>query len=406
MNPDSNPHAMAPAEPAGGASAQHEKLEALARLGGGMAHDFNNILHVIKSATELLRRQLPNAGDDVARLLEMLTRNAERGTGLTRDILAFAARHTLQPAALNANRVIAEMQDRLRQALGRGPQIETALGGSLWQVHADPAELETAILNLAKNARDAMAGGGKVVIETANVVVDAAAAKHRGIAPGEYVAIAVRDGGSGMSTATRARAFDPYFTTKAPGPMTGLGLSRVYGFVKQMQGHIELDSAPGSGTTVTLYLPRFTEGAANALRTEPQAQTNVLSLTARPLRARGAGALAGLRVLVVEDESLIGMLAEDLLEQLGCRMAGLVSSLARALDMARTADIDLALLDVDIAGEPVYPVATALQARGVPFLFMSGYGGLEGPWQGRPIVQKPFDLVQLRSEIERALSGK
>lgn len=369
---------------------QQEKLEALARMGGGMAHDFNNILHVIKTATEMLRRKLPHADPEMRDLLDMLTRNAERGTGLTREMLAFAGRQTLQPAAVNANRLIADMQDRLRQALGRGPQIDTALSGSLWQAHADPAELETAILNLAKNAREAMPGGGKVTIETANVTLEQT----------DYVAIAVRDSGCGMDAATLARAFDPYFTTKEAGPMTGLGLSRVYGFVKRTGGRIRVDSAPGAGTTVTLCLPR--PGEAELQKARPE---NVVALGAKPSRARAAVALAGLRVLVVEDESLIGMLAEDLLEQLGCRMVGLVSSLGRALEMARSADIDFALLDVDIGGEPVYPVALALQARGVPFAFMSGYGGLEGPWQRRPLIQKPFDLLQLKSEIERAVSG-
>ena len=134
------------------------------------------------------------------------------------------------------------------------------------------------------------------------------------------------------------------------------------------------------------------------------AEANVVALGTKPARP-GARGLAGLRVMVVEDESLIGMLAEDLLEQLGCRMVGLVSTISRALEMASTAEIDFALLDVDIAGEPVYPVATALQARGVPFIFMSGYGGLEGAWRGSPIVQKPFDMAQLRSEIERALAA-
>ncbi len=404
MIADPNPKPAAPTALADTPHAHQEKLEALARFGGGMAHDFNNILHVIKSATELLLRQLPDAGEDISRLLDMLKRNAERGTGLTREILAFASRQTLQPAAVNANRVIADMQNRLRQSLGRGPQIETVLGGSLWPAYADAAELETAILNLARNARDAMAGAGKVVIETANVTVEAGAAPQ-GMPPGEYVAIAVRDSGAGMSAATLARAFDPYFTTKEAGPMTGLGLSRVYGFVRQSRGHISVESAPGTGTTVTLYLPRLVQNGSAEPRVE-SVQTNVVSLGVNTPQRRVPRSLAGLRVLVVEDESLIGMLAEDLLEQLGCRMMGLVSTLGRALEMAKSADIDFALLDVDIGGEPVYPVAAALQARGVPFVFMSGYGGLEGPWRDRPIVHKPFDLVQLKAEIERAVAER
>jgi nitrogen-specific signal transduction histidine kinase len=391
-----------PARPQAGddakAAVQQEKLEALARFGGAMAHDLNNIVHVINSVTEVLRRRLPDAGADTTELLDMVKRNAERAGGLAADLLAFSGRQILEPVALNANRLIADMQDRLRQALGRGPLIETLLGGGLWQVHADAGELETVIVNLAQNARDAMSGQGKVTIETSNVSFDGRLPPGAAIAAGDYVAIAVRDSGIGMTEETLARAFDPYFTTKEAGPMTGLGLSRVYGFVKQTQGHIKLQSAPGAGTTVTLYLPRLRQPEVNAV------PVNVVPLGARPVHGHAARTLAGLRVLVVEDESLIGMLAEDLLEQLGCRMIGLVSSLGKALEMAKSPDIDFALLDVDIGGEPVYPVALALQARNVPFAFMSGYGGLDGPWRGRPMIQKPFDLMQLRTEIERALS--
>ena len=369
-----------------------------------MAHDFNNILHVVKNAADMLRLKLPHADADTLRLLDMLSRNADRGRHLTRELLSFAGRQPLRPVALNANRLIADMQHRLREALGRGLQIETALGGSLWQVEADPAELESAILKLAENARDAMAGGGKLTIETANVVIDEAPATPGRIPAGEYVSIAVHDHGAGMSEETLAKAFEPYFTTKEPGPMTGLGLSRVYGSIKQAEGHVAVESRLGSGTTVRLYLPRLGAGAVAGGPREHRREPKVVPLGAKPPRPGAGKGLAGLRVLVVEDESLIGMLAEDLLEQLGCRMVGLVSSLGRALDMAKSAELDFGLLDVDIGGEPVYPVALALQARGVPFVFMSGYGGLDGPWRGRPIVQKPFDLDQLRKEIEHALS--
>jgi nitrogen-specific signal transduction histidine kinase len=399
MAADTNLQSPAPLDGVDGAKAQQEKLEALARLAGGAAHDFNNILHVITTVTELLRRRIPDGGADTARLFDMVKRNAERGTALTGELLAFSGRQTLQPVALSPNRLIADLQDRLRQALGRGVSIETMLGGSLWEVHADAAELASAIVSLCQNARDAMAGGGKVTIDTANVTLEDPTSAAGGIAAGRYVAISIRDNGAGMTAATLARAFDPYFTTKEAGPMTGLGLSRVYGFIRQMQGHIKVQTAPGAGTTVTLYLPKLAEGAPAQVAAQAS-DANVLSLSIKPVRPIG---LAGLRVLVVEDESLIGMLAEDLLEQLGCRMVGLVSSLGKALDMAKSAEMDFALLDVDLGGERVYPVALALQARGVPFVFMSGYGGLDGPWQGRPIIQKPFDLVQLRNEIERAL---
>ena len=370
-----------------------------------MAHDFNNILHVIKNATELLRQKLAHADPDSERLIDMLSRNADRGKQLTGELLAFAARRPLHRVALNANREIADMQHRLREALGRGVHIETALGGSLWQVNADPAELQVVILKLAENARDAMSAGGKLTIETANAVMAETPGIPDHIPAGEYVCIAVRDHGEGMTPETLGRAFEPYFTTKNAGPMTGLGLSRVYGFAKQMDGRVAVESRLGFGTTVRLYLPRLQAGADADVPVPDRPESKVVALSAKPGGARGPKGLVGLRVLVVEDESLIGMLAEDLLEQLGCRMVGLVSSIGGALEMAKSTELDFALLDVDIGGQPVYPVALALQARGVPFLFMSGYGGLDGPWRGRPIVQKPFDLDQLRREIEGALAG-
>ena len=403
MNADRNSFPEAAPESGKAGSPRQDKLEALVRLSAGVAHDFNNILHVIKNAAELLRRKIPDGDPEAARLLEMLTRNAGRGTRLTRELLAFAGRQPLDTATVNPNRLIADMQDRLRDSLGRGVSLDTMLEGSLWQVRADAGELESALLNLALNARDAMAGSGKVIIETANATVDEPRATRSGIAPGEYVAITVRDSGHGMSAETLAKAFDPYFTTKDAGTMSGMGLSRVYGFVRQAEGHIDIESSPGQGTTVTLYLPRLRH-AQSAPPAAVREGINVVALNAVATpRLRAAKGLAGLRVLVVEDESLIGMLAEDLLEELGCRMVGLVSSLGKALEMARSAELDFALLDVDIGGEPVYPVAAALEARGVPFVFMSGYGGVEEPWRGRRIVQKPFDLERLRREIEHTL---
>ena len=399
MSADRDHQPPTPLPDRGSDAVEGHRLTALARLSGGMAHDFNNVLHVIKNATDLLRLKLPNPDPDIARLLDMLGRNAEGGRRLTRELLAFAGRQPLAPVPLNANRLIADMQHKARETLGRQLQLETVLGGSLWQVEADSAELEAAILRLIQNARDAMGASGKVTIETANIALGETPAIPARIPAGNYVCIAVRDHGPGIAHEALPRIFEPYFTTKEGTPMAGLGLSRVYGFVTQMRGHVAVESRLGHGTMVKMYLPRY--GAADSAGGERE--QNVVALGAKSARL-GALGLHGLRVLVVEDESLIGMLAEDLLEQLGCRMAGLVSSVGRALDAVKSGEIDFALLDVDIGGEPVYPVALALQARGVPFLFMSGYGGLDGAWQGRPIVQKPFDVDQLKREIERALT--
>jgi CheY-like chemotaxis protein len=384
-------------EPAASPAEAH-KLEALAQLTGGVAHDFNNVLQVIQSAVELLRRRLVQADPDTARLVDMVKRNADRAAGLTRRLLAYSGRQPLEAKPVNPNRLIADMPDRLRQAVGGSVAVETVLGGGLWWVVADPGELETAILNLASNGRDAMPTGGTLTIETRNVASN-----------GEQVAIIVRDTGIGMTSDVVARAFDPYFTTKDIGHGTGLGLSQVYGLVKQLKGEVTIESALHHGTTVTIRLPRLAAAEVTEMTAEPRAAAaDAVASLAAARSPQGAGSgkkLAGLRVLVVEDESLIGMLVEDLLEQLGCHMVGLVSSVDKALDMAARADIDVALLDVDLGGDPVYPVAAALQARGVPFVFMSGYGGLDAQWRSRPSVQKPFELSQLKQEVERALNA-
>ena len=374
-----------------------EKLEPLARLSGGMAHDFNNILHVLKTVSDLLRSKLGNGDAETVRLIEMVDRNVGRGISLTRELLAIAGRQALSPSVLNASQLIADMQDRLRQALG-GTPLDLALAGSLWPVDVDAKELQTAIMNLALNARDA-APGRKISIETRNATLSEDGEAGQGAPPGDYVSISVCDSGPGMTAETLARAFEPYYTTKDAGhPMTGLGLSRVCGFVRQSGGHVTVESAPGAGTSVTINLPRFSK----APTAEGRRGEAVAKVRSAAVPGRATTGLAGLRVLVVEDESLLGMLVEDLLEQLGCRMVGLFSGLEQALEAAKSAEFDLALLDVDIGGEPVYPVAEALRARGVPFLFMSGYGGLEGPWRDCPIVQKPFDLAQLEAGMQRA----
>lgn len=404
MNTDRKQCCLPVHKPSGEASdARQERLDALGRLAGGIAHDFNNVLHVIGNAAELLRTKINVQDAEAVRLLAMLKHNAARGSRLTRDLLAFSGRQPLEPAPVNPNRIIANMQDRLRDAIGRRVPVETVLEGSLWQVSADAEELDTAILNLALNARDATTGPGKIVIETANAKIDQVRGAQAGLAPGEYVTITVRDDGQGMTESILANAFEPYFTTKTSGAATGLGLSRVYGFVRQTNGHIRIESALDAGTAVTIYLPRMLPGAPEIPEAE-LADTKVVSLNAPAARVRHQN-LQGLRVLVVEDESLIGMLAEDFLEQLGCRMVGLISSLGKALEAARSAEVDFALLDVDIGGEPVYPVAVALEARGIPFVFMSGYGGLDNAWRSRPIVQKPFELEQLKREMTRALSA-
>ncbi|MFN2644452.1 MAG: ATP-binding protein [Burkholderiales bacterium] len=368
---------------------QRRRLQALARLSGEVAHDFNNVLQVIQSAVDLLRQRLPRERADLVALVDMLERNAGHGAGLTRKLVAFSG-HALQTRSVDANGLIAALLPRVRDLVGPAVAVSTQLQPGMPPAHTDPSALETALLNLAANSRDALPSGGSLRIETriAEPAERAIVASPGGAE--RYVAIILADNGVGMAPEVRRQALDPYFTTKESGQGVGLGLSQVYGLVEQSGGSVLIDSVPGRGTSVTLYLP------SPAVRLQEQPVDTGMA-PARPL--------VGLRVLVVEDESLIAMLVEDLLTQLGCTLAGTMSSLDKALQAAGRRDIDVALLDVDLGGEPVYPVADALQARGIPFVFMSGYGGLHERWRDTPIVQKPFDLAALKQGIELALAG-
>ena len=230
------------------------------QLTGGIAHDFNNMLAVIISAMNLTQRKLARGETDIGQLRRGGARCAPaRAANLTARLLAFSRQQPLAPQVVDANRLVAGMSDLLRRTLGEPIADRDGAGGGLWKTHADPSQLENAILNLAVNARDAMPDGGRLTIETANCHLDDAyaAAPCRGAAPGSIVLIAVSDTGTGMPPNRRASAFDPFFTTKQVGKGTGLGLSQVFGFVKQSGGHVKIYSEPGQGTTVKIYLPRY-----------------------------------------------------------------------------------------------------------------------------------------------------
>ena len=241
-----------------GALEQSLRLEALARLSGEVAHDVNNALQVIRNAVEILRRRLPSAEADVAGLVDMLARNSDRAASLMLRLLAFSGRLPLEPRAMDANHFIAGMAVQLRETAGTGAiAVETALGDGLWGIFADPDRLRAAMLSLITNGREAMPRGGTLTIETRNICIDKSTANDNRVPPGEYVSISVRDNGIGMTPEVIAKAFDPYFTTKETGYGTGLGLSQVYGFMKQSNGYIDINSSPGSGTDVKLFFPRM-----------------------------------------------------------------------------------------------------------------------------------------------------
>ncbi|MBS9476375.1 response regulator [Ancylobacter sp. VKM B-3255] len=282
---------------------QAQKMEAVGQLTGGIAHDFNNMLAVIISGLNLTQRKLDKGDTDVGRFVEAALEGAQRAATLTQRLLAFSRQQPLSPKPVEVGRLVTGMSDLLIRTLGETIRVETVIGAGLWQVRVDPAQLESAILNLAVNARDAMPEGGTLTVETANVDVDDLHARDSGIAVGHYVLIAVTDTGTGMDEATISRAFDPFFTTKPVGKGTGLGLSQVYGFVRQSGGHVRIYSELDLGTTVKIYLPRL-QGPMPA---EPPREP-------RDVARRGTAAET---VLVVEDDARVRALSSEVLRDLG-----------------------------------------------------------------------------------------
>jgi signal transduction histidine kinase/ActR/RegA family two-component response regulator len=314
---------------------QAQKMEAVGQLTGGMAHDFNNLLGVILGNLGLLQdggRHDP----DFDEFVMAAKRAAQRGADLTRSLLAFARRQPLQPARVEVNALVSEMTALLRRTLGERIEIGLDLAPHVWPVRVDPAQLESALANLATNARDAMPRGGRLSIATANRQLDAEyAAEHDDVAPGDYVLLQVSDTGIGMSREIMAKVFEPFFTTKPRGQGTGLGLSMVFGFIKQSGGHVNVYSEAGVGTTFRLYMPRVHEAA------DPTA--DALAPSAAP---RGAGQ----RILVVEDEPAMRRVVVRQLEQLGYRPVEADSGTAALAALESEAPFDLLFTDIVMAG--------------------------------------------------------
>ena len=286
---------------------QAQKMEAMGQLTGGIAHDFNNLLQVIMGNLEVLQRRKLVTSDDATRMIASARRGAERAATLTQRLLAFARRQPLDPKPFDVNKLVNGMSELLHRTLGEAIRIETVQAGGIWRVHADANQLENALLNLAVNARDAMDSGGKLTIETANVLLDERYADANEIPAGQYVMIAVSDTGQGMTGEVAAKAFEPFFTTKDVGKGSGLGLSQVYGFIKQSGGHAKIYSEPGQGTTIKLYLPRFAQGddteAAAPSPASPQGQADRLILVVEDdedVRAHGVAMLKELGYAVIE----------------------------------------------------------------------------------------------------------
>ncbi len=375
---------------------QAQKMEAIGQLTGGIAHDFNNLLATMSTSLQVLKRRLQKGlVDDVDRYLDMAEGSIRRAASLTQRLLAFSRRQTLDPKPTDVNRLIGGLEELIRRTVGTAVRLEVIGAGGLWSTKVDPPQLESALLNLCINARDAMTpDGGRLTIETANKWLDDRAAAERELPPGQYIALNVTDTGSGMTPDVIARAFDPFFTTKPIGAGTGLGLSMVYGFVRQSGGQVRVYSEPGMGTTMTLYLPRY-EGDMPA-----DAESKVADLEQSP---------SGECVLVVEDEATLRELFTEQLAGLGYQVIAVADG-AAALDILRSErQIDLLLTDVGLpGGMNGQQVAEAGRATrpDLKVLFVTGYAqnaaignGLLG--RGMKVLTKPFDIDTLAARVRK-----
>jgi CheY-like chemotaxis protein len=378
---------------------QAQKLESVGRLAGGVAHDFNNLLTVINGYSGLLLKRLDHPNDPLENGLEQIRQAGERAAGLTQQLLAFSRHQLIEPRPLSANAVLADAERMLQRIVGEDIEFITRLHASPGLVMADPVQIHQVLMNLVVNARDAMPNGGKVIIETMNVDVDERyRAPHLELAPGPYVLLSVTDTGIGMDEPTRLRVFEPFFTTKEKGIGTGLGLSTVYGIVRQAGGCISVYSEPGLGTTFKVYLPRLAEGAP-------------AEATDRP----GSSGLQGSEtVLVVEDQEEVRRLAAEVLRTYGYNVIQAATGL-EALQLAEhySGRIDLVLTDVvmpGMAGPELIDRFRALQP-GIKVLCMSGYtadaaallGVLDS---GVAFISKPFAPDVLAAEVRAILGSK
>jgi CheY-like chemotaxis protein len=369
-------------------------MEAVGRLTGGIAHDFNNLLTVILGGLDTLNRAKVAEEGRPARALEMALQGAQRASSLTSRLLAFSRQQPLDPKPIELNQLVFSMSEILHRTLGEQIMLDAVLPIDLWMVEVDHNQLESALLNLAVNARDAMEDGGRLTIAARNMVLDESEADFH-IEPGDYVAISIRDTGRGMSRETAARAFDPFFTTKAVGQGTGLGLSMVYGFAKQSGGHITIDSEEGAGTTVTLFFPRHHGSAV------PTAAKRAES--ALPARE-------GEVVLVVEDDDEVRRYSTTILEELGYTVLEACDGPQALALLEGPQRIDLLFTDIVLPGMSGKAVADQATARRpeLKVLFATGYSRDAVIHHGRidpgvNLLQKPFTYEQVAGRIREIL---
>ncbi|WP_192258654.1 CHASE3 domain-containing protein [Mesorhizobium caraganae] len=377
---------------------QMQKMEAVGQLTGGIAHDFNNMLAVIISAMNLAQRKLARGEHDIEKFIEAAVDAATRAANLTARLLAFSRQQPLAPQVVDTNRLVTGMSDLLRRALGETIRIETVLAGGLWKTHADPSQLENAILNLAVNARDAMDEDGKLTIETANSHLDDSyAVTHPEVKAGQYVMIAVSDTGAGMPADVMEKAFEPFFTTKPVNKGTGLGLSQVFGFVKQSGGHVKIYSEPGEGTTIKIYLPRFF-GAEEAVLPTGRGD-NPAEVTET--------------VLVVEDDARVRASTTDALRELGYTVIHAGSGQEALQKLADNPGVALMFTDIVMPVMNGRKLAEEALARlpQLKVIFTTGFtknavvhnGVLDHDVH---FLAKPFTIEQLATKLRDVLDAK
>nr|WP_251009939.1 response regulator [Pseudomonas fluorescens] len=376
---------------------QSQKMEAVGQLTGGIAHDFNNMLTGIIGSLELLRRRLARGRtEDLDSLIDLGVTSANRAAGLTHRLLAFSRRQSLDSKAVQMNTLVLSMGELLQRSLNESVRLDMQLDDQLWIAEADPNQLESALLNLVLNARDAMPDGGQLVVKTFNQQLDADFTEaYINLEPGDYVVLSVQDSGCGMPEAVINRAFDPFFTTKPIGQGTGLGLSMIYGFSKQSRGHVTIDSDVGKGTTVNLYLPRFVGEEVN----EPQVDTQ-----------HAPYAQDGETVLIVEDDPAVRVLVSAVLSELGYAFVEAADADSAVPILQSGQRIDLLISDVGLPGMNGRQLAEiGRQIRpDLRVLFITGYaehaavrGGFLDP--GMQMITKPFTFDLLTAKVREMI---
>ncbi|WP_434600945.1 response regulator [Pseudomonas sp. Z1-29] len=376
---------------------QSQKMEAVGQLTGGIAHDFNNMLTGIIGSLELLRRRLARGRtEDLDSLIDLGVTSANRAAGLTHRLLAFSRRQSLDSKAVQMNTLVLSMGELLQRSLNESIRLEMQLDEQLWIAEADPNQLESALLNLVLNARDAMPGGGKLLVQTFNRYLDTGFTDaYTNLEPGDYVVLSVQDSGCGMPESVMHRAFDPFFTTKPIGQGTGLGLSMIYGFSKQSRGHVTIDSEVDKGTTVNLYLPRFVGEEIH----EPAAVTQ-----------QAPYAQDGETVLIVEDDAAVRVLVSAVLSELGYAFVEAGDANAAMPILQSNQRIDLLISDVGLPGMNGRQLAEiGRQIRpDLKVLFITGYaehaavrGGFLDP--GMQMITKPFTFDLLTAKVREMI---